>query len=399
MPWFVPVLGGLVLLSASLSILLKPDPRTHSPESVVPHVLAPDDSLDKANAHDFNVDTEKKIARLISRNHYLQPHYELVLSHTLSMASLQKYLKTLDDYSRIALDREISFSKTRALARRIGPGVDYLFDKQDVVVVPVFAAGLYNNGVREAVLLKSINDRELDVTDFQSYEFLSTIVDGDTVEFSLSNPQKIGGQLVSVVATPYENPAVRYYSESGSVVLGIRQFRSGYTGLIRSAIIEAQSSKQLIIDLRYSPGGDIYAMADWLSLLLPENQLIAELRTKRYAEPTELRALSGKIPLETQIVILISRFTASSAEIFARVLKSNLGGQVQLLGEATKGKCLAQKTYPVNSEFALVLSTNDVLLAGSRACNGVKLQADIKLPNIEFQTITEVMRSLPTLNE
>lgn len=394
MPLLVPVLGVVLFLGAVFFLVLEPPKEPQDPLFVVPVDVSPDSVPDDPITREFDSTTENIIASLISRNHYLQPEYESVISHTSSRDAIQKYLKTLDDYSRILSVEESEFAKTRSLPTRVGPGADYLFDHQDVIVFPVFEGELYSSGMTSAGLLESINDRPLDITDFQSYEFLTSIKDNEAVELMISNPPQSAAELVSIRAKPYDNPAVRFYRERDAVVLEVRHFRSGYTGRVRSAIVAAQSSKRFVIDLRYSPGGDIYAMADWLSLLLPENQLIVQLQTQRYKMPTELRALSGQIPLETPIVILISRFTASSAEIYARVLKSSFGDQVQLVGEATKGKCLAQKQYSVSTDYVLVLSTHEVLMANGKGCNGVKLQADIKRPKIEFEKTSEVLQGL-----
>lgn len=382
------------MLCALLFVIIMPERKIQPPLQVAPVILAQDRLLEEPITSEFDEITTQTIARLISRNHYLQPDFEVVLPQTLSRDSAQKYLKTLDAYSRIVSSGEMKFAKMRSLPTRVGAGIDYLFAEQEVIVFPVYGGELYNAGVTTAALLESINGRQLDINNFQSYEFLGAIDENESVNINIVTPRHSDAKIVNVVAKTYENKPLRYYKSGEALILEIRQFRSGHTGLVRSAITAAQNSKLFVIDLRYSPGGDIYAMTDWLSLLLPENQLISLLQTKRYEKPTELRTLSGLIPLETPIVILISHYTASSAEIFARVLESHFGEQTQLLGEPTKGKCLAQKSYVVNDELSIVLSTNEVLLADGESCHRKKLNAETELQDIEFKSIDEILSSL-----
>ncbi len=356
--------------------------------------LVPDRVTSEALVEQLQESTRQVIAGIISRHHYLQPDYQLVFQQTSSLDSVQKYLSTLDAYSRVASADEMEFAKKRNQAKRVGPGVDFLFDGPDVLVFPIYSGEFVNKGSKTAVLLESVNAKKLDVADFHSYEFLSDIKENDTVDFIVSSPQQTDAWRVTTTARLLDNAPVRYYKKNEAVVLEVRQFRSGYTGLVRSAIEDAYQAKLFVIDLRFSPGGDIYAMTDWLSLLLPENQLISFLHTKRYTDPTQLRTLSGELPLATPIYILISRFTASSAEIFARVLESTRGEQVRLVGKPTKGKCLAQKSFTVNSSFSMLLSTHEVLLADGKSCNGQRLHAEFELEQIEFKSIEEILSSI-----
>lgn len=390
----VRVMVGIAFLCALFFFIIKPERQIQPPIQILPVIEVQKTLAEEPIVSEFDEITTQTLARLISRHHYLQPDYGLVLPHVVSRNSTQKYLRTLDAYSRIASADEMTFAKMRSQPVRVGPGVDYLFAGDEVVIFPVHGAELYNSGVKTAALLESINDRQLDISNFQSYAFLGAIDENETINIKIVTPQQPDAQLISIASKTYENKPVRYYQSGEALILEIRQFRSGYTGVVRSAITAAQNSKLFVIDLRYSPGGDIYAMTDWLSLLLPENQLLSLLQTKRYERPTELRTLSGQIALKTPIAILISHYTASSAEIFARILESSFRERSQLIGEPTKGKCLAQKSYVVNDENSIVLSTNEVLLADGESCNGKKLNAEVELQDIEFKSMDEVLLKL-----
>ena len=90
-------------------------------------------------------------------------------------------------------------------------------------------------------------------------------------------------------------------------------------------------------------------------------------------EHRKLSTLAGTLTLPP-VTLRVSRFTASSAEIFAHALKAHLPG-TRVVGEATRGKCLVQQRFGLADGSELVLSTGQFLMEG-RPCEGRPLQAD-----------------------
>ena len=81
------------------------------------------------------------------------------------------------------------------------------------------------------------------------------------------------------------------------------------------------------------------------------------------------------LPLDSPIVLLIDRGTASSAELFAAALRDN--GRGVLLGEASFGKSLIQRVFPMPNGGALKLTIGEFLTPShGRIKPGVGLSPD-----------------------
>ncbi len=332
----------------------------------------------------------RQIASIINRFHYVQPDKTEVLNHLESLDSLPDYLLTLDPYSRLVTKDQLKFINRRASPVRTGPGIDYLFDKNVVLAVPVFDAPFYQGGQETAVILESINGQSINLNDFSGHRFLGFFQNNDEVVVRYSDFQGSTSRSLRIAANTYPNPPLRYYRSGESLIIEIRQFKSGFTNQLSSALHAARQSEQLIIDLRFSPGGDIYAMTDWLSLLLPADKTVATLKKQDSRKPVALKTLSGRIDLDIPILILTSKFTASSAEIFAHVLTHYHSG-VTVVGESGKGKCLAQEIYTINEELSLILSSYEVLLPNGLSCENNSLSPTAPIKEIALIDIEEIL--------
>lgn len=376
-------------------------PTEDSPEPVV-HVItanptptqteAPVEKAATVVAKDFaainHFDTE--IAGIVSRNHYKNPAYETVLANSGSSEDLQNYLNSLDPYSRLISSDQFRFIEIRAKSERTGPGLDYLIGDGTVLGVPVFGAPLYRSGQKNALLIESVNRHKINYSDFDSFRFLNDFRDNDSITLAFRENAKAPPESVTLRASTYKYQPVRFYKTGKTTVLEIRTFRTGNNRTVRDALQSAVDSDRLVVDLRFSPGGDIYAMTDWLSLFLPEGQEVARLVKHNGQTPLVLKTLSGKVTLDIPVVILISRYTASSAEIFARVLASSLPNTLTA-GEHTRGKCLAQNVFRLKNGDVLSLSTYEVELSGS-ICNNTSLNPTISIPGVEFSDLSALMR-------
>ena len=70
-----------------------------------------------------------------------------------------------------------------------------------------------------------------------------------------------------------------------------------------------------------------------------------------------------------EIILIISRKTASSAELFSILLRRY--AQAKLLGEKTQGKNELLKVVPVNNRFRISLPAGEFLIFGEDISDGV----------------------------
>jgi C-terminal processing protease CtpA/Prc len=184
----------------------------------------------------------------------------------------------------------------------------------------------------------------------------------------------------TVIANSYENHFLEYLTESGINLIRIHQFNAteGSERLKTLVKRSLQRDKYLVLDLRYCPGGSLYEVVDAVSLFLPADLEVSYLRKSGTDKLRTLTSLPGRIVNRQRLYLWVSPFTASSAEIFARILRYYATNAV-IIGTPTQGKCLSQQTFELEDGSGLELSTFEVLGPDKQPCEGTSIQPDIEV--------------------
>ena len=124
-------------------------------------------------------------------------------------------------------------------------------------------------------------------------------------------------------------------------VIRISTFTADVPGALQQAVAELQNQgvAQLLIDLRNNPGGELSACLRALGLFVTPGTMLFE-QEDADGDKTPIRARGAACALELPLTLLVNRWTASAAELFAGAL-ANLG-RAKLRGGATYGKTSAQ---------------------------------------------------------
>ncbi|MHC4533012.1 MAG: S41 family peptidase [Planctomycetota bacterium] len=104
--------------------------------------------------------------------------------------------------------------------------------------------------------------------------------------------------------------------------------------------LEKQGLKGLILDLRSNPGGLLNGAIEIADMFIKEG-LIARIQP-RFGMPTYVSAQRKKTHPDYPLVVLIDRFTASSAEILSGVLQEPKHNRATIVGERSYGKSSVQ---------------------------------------------------------
>lgn len=343
----------------------------------------------------FSIKEKQRIGIIISSNHFKKPRITQKSLH--DTVSLNHYLSQLDPYSKYISAKEAAFKKKRGKARRLGIGLDLLIDGDLILGVPIKDGPAYQAGITTPVYICSINKKKIKSTEFESYQFLAEFSQGQIVEIQTMSKtaKKLGKYQVKVEWFVQKHVDIKPVGKVN--VLSIRLFSNDSTLRIKKALETLSQDKALIIDLRFNPGGDLYATTDTLSFFIEQNLAVAYLKEKSIKNPLPLKTVSGRSISNKKVYLLLSQFTASSAEIFAQAIKHYLP-QTVFIGSATAGKCLAQETHLLKSKSAIQLSVYEVLNAQKEHCQNKPLIADIKIKNIETMPLTQVISLLGRLN-
>jgi len=125
---------------------------------------------------------------------------------------------------------------------------------------------------------------------------------------------------------------------------------------------------RLIIDLRDNKGGDLGKMTRVAALFIGsfENALYLQSRSGIEA----LNIPKPVIPrIKVKLSILVGEDTASSAEIFAALLRRYAGAK--LYGKRTKGKDWVTQLIPVNHDTRLAIPVGNIYIPGQSLVGGI----------------------------
>lgn len=137
-----------------------------------------------------------------------------------------------------------------------------------------------------------------------------------------------------------------------------------------------KSRKNLIIDLRDDPGGDIDVMVNIAGMFLPRKSIVATDRLRFFH--IVYKAKSRYLLSYDKIVILQNNNTASASENLIAALRDNLDNVI-LVGGKTFGKGIGQYTLPLKRGFAVKAT-----ILQWYTPNGVNIQGNGIEPDIAY---------------
>jgi carboxyl-terminal processing protease len=169
--------------------------------------------------------------------------------------------------------------------------------------------------------------------------------------------------------------------------------------------LEGQGLKGLILDLRSNPGGLLNGAIEIADMFIEEG-LIARIQP-RCGMPTYVSAHKEKTHPDYPLVVLIDRFTASSAEILAGVLQEPKHNRATIVGERSYGKSSVQSIVSHLGGGAKLKYTTAYyyLPSGQKIKNrdtgskiggedwGVTPDVNIELRSDELRKITKIQRA------
>jgi carboxyl-terminal processing protease len=179
----------------------------------------------------------------------------------------------------------------------------------------------------------------------------------------------------------------------------VNEFESTLTHL------EQQGLKGLVLDMRSNPGGLLNGAIEIADMFIAEG-LIARIQP-RCGVPTYVSAHREKTHPDYPLVVLIDRFTASSAEILSGVLQEPKHNRATVVGERSYGKSSVQSIVSHLGEGAKLKYTTAYyyLPSGQMIKNrnfdkntanqdwGVLPDVNVKLRSDELRKMTKVQRA------
>jgi carboxyl-terminal processing protease len=133
----------------------------------------------------------------------------------------------------------------------------------------------------------------------------------------------------------------------------LASFRAGAAHLVGTEVklLQREGARGFVLDLRGDPGG-LLSEAVAVSSLFLDGGVVVSLSGAHYVHEV-FHATRGEVT-RLPLVVLVDRYTASSAEIVAAALGEH--ARAMLVGERTFGKGVVQAVDPLGNGAALILT-------------------------------------------
>lgn len=160
------------------------------------------------------------------------------------------------------------------------------------------------------------------------------------VRRGLVHAPSVQARLLSYAGDRWGDVRLSGFRTGAAVVLG-REIRR----------LQHEGARGFVLDLRQNPGGLLDEAVAVSSLFLARG-VVVSLAGRH--EPREVFRAVGGVATREPVVVLVDRFSASSAEIVAAALRDH--HRATLVGERTFGKALVQSIDPLHNGAALELT-------------------------------------------
>lgn len=169
-----------------------------------------------------------------------------------------------------------------------------------------------------------------------------------------------------------------YYQNDKYVYIRIERFDTvseGNMGTIRN--------KMLIVDLRGNLGGDLNSMLRFLKKFVCGTMFYLQHKEEKYAVISKERAVDRS----NKLYIIVDEKTASSAEIFALVLREKIGATI--IGEPTYGKWIVHRIIQTGNFFVKVPQYGFVSSNGMKFKNYEGIVPDRSMDQVKINTFLQ----------
>lgn len=281
-------------------------------------------------------------------------------------AGIQGMIESLQDpYANVFTPVESEAWEEQTTGNYSGIGLQITLLNDEVTVTAVFrATPAQDAGVQVGDVIVGVNQH--DASEW------STAMAADSIRGPVGTKVRVRFKRQGFDA-PFPLEITRAQVHVPAVSYGVMEGNIGYALMDRvarnaaqemdQALRELKGTRGLIIDLRRNPGGFLDESLMLADLFLTPGSTLASTSQRSRTSPThELTTESyedrwpARVP-DLPVVILVDRFTASGAEIFAGALQDY--DRALVLGERSFGKGLVQTVMPLPHGRRLRFTTGE----------------------------------------
>ena len=306
-----------------------------------------------------------------------EQYYRPVPASVLQLGSVDRMISALGDpYTAYLGPSDYTLLRQQTESRYSGIGVNVLPGAGGLVVVSLQPGPAQRAGLRVGDTIVSIDG--VSAKDLAASSAWARILgrSGSQVHLELRRHDSwmSADMLRGMVNTPIVESTLLTYGGRRWGELRLATFSTGAASALRGQIdsLERRGATGLVLDLRQNPGGLLDQAVAVSSLFLNRGVVVSLTGAHN---PREVYRARGGIATRLPLVVLVDRYSASSAEIVAAALHDNQ--RATLVGERTFGKALVQSIDPLDNGAALELTIARYTTPAGRDISGVGVVPEI----------------------
>ncbi len=332
------------------------------------------------------------IARMISTHHYSRPDLRTI--PVGSLAETRDYLSRIDPSSRYYSQNEFQVEAT-AHKQKQGIGAFATVGvNRKIIIVPFQGGPAFLAGINHPIELSEIQGKSHTYNTLP--QLAALLKDRQTV--SIKGNDLIDEKPIErkITLGLYQSPSFEEYLANDYLIIRLYHFVQNVTfDALRKTLKKAtRENKRVIVDLRYSAGGDLFEALDCVSLFWAAQQTLAKVRF----DETKIIKYVGRndvLVYSKELFIITSKDTASAAEVFARALQFHK--RAKIIGQESQGKCTTQQLFDLPNGDGLKLTVGQILGPDDKFCEGKGIRPDISFPG-NIHNIDEIMEKLRSVS-
>lgn len=269
-------------------------------------------------------------------------YFTEVDDNTLINGAINGMLESLDDPYSDYMNEEEAANFHQSISSSF-EGIGAEIQEQDskiMVVSPIKGSPAEKAGLKPNDVILSVNGKSLQ--GMSSSEAVTHIrgKKGTKVDLMIS---RANAEPMKVTIVRDTIPIETVYAEmlpDGIAKIQVTSFSDDTAKELRTALAEMQEKnmKGLILDLRGNPGGLLDQAIEIASMFVPNGEIILQVEDR--SGKKEIIKSENDGTLETPMVVVIDKGSASASEIVAGAVSESAG--IQLIGEKTFGKGTVQ---------------------------------------------------------
>ncbi|MGD8374687.1 MAG: S41 family peptidase [Acidobacteriota bacterium] len=312
---------------------------------------------DGSDASDAYLRTFTQILEIVERQ-----YVDEVPSEDLVTGAIRGMLTTLDPHSNF-LDRR-SYQEMREEQRGSFSGLGIVISLRGdenllTVISPIEGTPAERAGIRAGDVIAEIEGNE--TIGMSIDDALMKLRGRRGTQVSIGIRREGSDDLLPFTITrddiPTNSIQYAYMIRPGTGYIRIKNFTQTTESELKEKLdeLEEQGMEQLVLDLRWNPGGLLDQAVRVSSLFLDANDKIVFTRGRTERSNEEYLVPAGGHRFRLPMVVLINRGSASASEIVAGSIQDHDRGLV--VGETSWGKGLVQTVYSLSDDAALALTT------------------------------------------